>query len=316
MFELWREPKVSEYAGPSLDATGRPIEMPVREHADSDRLLDYWLQRAKAGTGFRWAVRQRTTGEFLGAVGFNAVGSEAEYAYHFAPRHWGHGFAREASQLAIAWAFETGAQSIDAFVERANARSIALVERLGFAAVPGGDAELERFQLRAGQPRAARPAVILRPTTAADLSFVTQLELEPENHPFIGHWPAERHTEVIERSDREHWIVETAGGVERHGFLIAFDLRAAGNGVYLKRIAVTPRGMGLGAVAVSQFLSHALEDLSAGFVWLAVVPDNLRAQRMYESLGFDTHPVRAENGNRLMWAGRLPESFEPTSRPG
>lgn len=134
MFELWRAPEVCEYAGPAIDAAGEPIALPARTPRDSDRLLEFWLDRARAGSGFRWAVVLGAGRDFAGAVGFNALGACCEYAYHLVPRYQGAGLAAEASRLALAWCFANGAESVEAFIEPLNTRSLRLAERLGFAA--------------------------------------------------------------------------------------------------------------------------------------------------------------------------------------
>ncbi len=148
MYELWSEPGVCRYSGPAVDANGQTIELPAPSRAESDRLLAYWLHRARARDGFRWAVVDSANETFIGAAGFNALGESAEYAYHLIPRFWGRGLAQEAARLAIGWAFENGATVVECFVEDANARSIRLLERLGFE--PRGDAQRcdTRFELR------------------------------------------------------------------------------------------------------------------------------------------------------------------------
>ena len=52
MFDLWCEPAVCEYAGPSVDAAGQPIELPARTRLESDRLLQYWLERSQESPAF------------------------------------------------------------------------------------------------------------------------------------------------------------------------------------------------------------------------------------------------------------------------
>ena len=101
MFALWSEATVCEYAGPSRDSTGCSIDLPARSRSESNRLLHYWIERAEAGTGFRWAVILNDNPEFAGAIGFNALGPCSEYAYHLVPRFWGAGLATEASRLAL-----------------------------------------------------------------------------------------------------------------------------------------------------------------------------------------------------------------------
>jgi RimJ/RimL family protein N-acetyltransferase len=133
MFELWSDPGVCEYSGSAIDSDGRPIGLPARSRIESDRLLEYWLGRSRAGTGFRWAVMQGERGEFAGAVGFNSLVPCPEYAYHLVPRFWRHGIGTEASRCAIAWAYSQGAASIESFIEPDNSASIRLALRLGFA---------------------------------------------------------------------------------------------------------------------------------------------------------------------------------------
>jgi len=147
MFALWREPAVCEYSGPAIDAKGRLLELPAASSATSDRLLEFWLDRAQMGTGFRWAVMLEERSAFIGAVGFNSLGACAEYAYHFNPRYWGAGLATEASRIALSWRFAEGSESVEAFIEDANAPSIRLAERLGFRVVSGAEG-LSRYVLR------------------------------------------------------------------------------------------------------------------------------------------------------------------------
>jgi ribosomal-protein-alanine N-acetyltransferase len=132
MFELWSAPEVCEYSGVCHDSEGQQVELPAASRSQSDRLLRFWLDRAAAGTGFRWAVVLAEDSRFVGALGFNALGPCAEYAYHFTPLHWGKGLASEASQLALSWVFGAGSESVEAFIDPGNLRSLRLVERLGF----------------------------------------------------------------------------------------------------------------------------------------------------------------------------------------
>jgi diamine N-acetyltransferase len=127
----------------------------------------------------------------------------------------------------------------------------------------------------------------LRATSITDLDFVLGLERHPDNRPFIGQWTPDEHRAAIDRADREHWIIEGGPGGARIGYLIAFDLRAPGLGVYVKRIVVADKSRGLGRGALRVFVQHAFEDLSAEFVWLTVYRENERAQRSYAAVGFE-----------------------------
>jgi diamine N-acetyltransferase len=132
----------------------------------------------------------------------------------------------------------------------------------------------------------SRPVdVVLRRTAEADLDFVLGIERHPDNAPFIGQWPREEHREALERRDREHWIVADGEG-ERLGYIILYDLRDAGHGVYVKRIAIGPKSAGIGRRALAVVLGRAFGELLADFVSLAVYPRNERAQRAYRAAGF------------------------------
>jgi len=147
MFELWRQPEVCEHSGPAMDSHGVPIELPAKCRSESDRLLAFWVDRAREGTGFRWAVLLGDEGTFIGAVGFNSLRVCSEYAYHFVPRFWRRGLAAEASRAALAWSFARGTVSIESFIEPENVRSIRLAERFGFKPSGISSSEVPRYVL-------------------------------------------------------------------------------------------------------------------------------------------------------------------------
>jgi diamine N-acetyltransferase len=134
-------------------------------------------------------------------------------------------------------------------------------------------------------------SVRLRPTTSTDLDFVSALERHPDQQPFIGQWTREEHLSAIERSDREHWIIESAASRGLLGYLITYDVRAAGYGVYVKRIAVSDKARGVGRRALYAVADHAFRDMQAASVCLAVRRFNERAQRSYRALGFVELPM-------------------------
>jgi len=144
MFEMWSSPEVCLYSGPATDLSGRPIRLPAERPSDSDKIIEFFLSRREAGTGFRWAVVCVKTEDFVGAVGFNTLAECCEIAYHMVPGYWGNGFMLEACRGAIDWALnDFGAVEIEAFIEADNSRSVRLAERLGMTrrGTRAGDAE-------------------------------------------------------------------------------------------------------------------------------------------------------------------------------
>lgn len=133
--------------------------------------------------------------------------------------------------------------------------------------------------------RGKAEAVRLRPSTREDLAWITALERRPDNRTQIGQWTDDEHLAAIERRGaREHWIIERAG--ERAGYLIAFDCRAGGAGIYVKRILVDRKEAGTGTSALATFLEDAFARAAVDEVWLIVRTENLRAQSVYRRLGF------------------------------
>jgi len=132
MFELWSEPEVCRYAGSASDLNGNEVQLPAVSTADSDAIIEFFLHHQSLGNGCRWAVI-RDDEEFLGIVGFNSLGVEAEIAYHLHPKFWGAGFMSEACRQVIDWLQSSqDSHRLLAFIELDNLPSRRLAERLGF----------------------------------------------------------------------------------------------------------------------------------------------------------------------------------------
>jgi len=96
--------------------------------APSHRSSETWLD---------FAVRLKSTGEGIGRVEATVLGRQAELAYLFGYRHWGHAYAREAVQwLERLIAEEHAVDDLWATVHPGNRRSMALLNRLGYAEAP------------------------------------------------------------------------------------------------------------------------------------------------------------------------------------
>jgi RimJ/RimL family protein N-acetyltransferase len=85
-----------------------------------------------------WALEERASGRFLGFTGlavprFTAHFTPAvEVGWRLARSAWGHGYASEAARAAVAVGFtELALEQIVSFTVPANARSRAVMERLG-----------------------------------------------------------------------------------------------------------------------------------------------------------------------------------------
>ena len=93
--------------------------------------LGHWVLR---GYGL-WAVEQRASGELIGRIGLiNVEGWPGlEVGWTFDPAHWGRGYATEAGQASVEWAFANHAvDELVSVILPDNAASQGVARRLGF----------------------------------------------------------------------------------------------------------------------------------------------------------------------------------------
>ena len=119
----------------------------VRDQAGADWMFDRRVgDQARNGCSF-WAVELHD-GELVGSVGLRVaddyvgkpVEGMRELGWRVAEAHWGKGFAREAAQASIDWAWaNTDAPVIAAWTTAPNVRSWGLMERLGMTRRPDLD---------------------------------------------------------------------------------------------------------------------------------------------------------------------------------
>lgn len=132
MFALWSHPEVVRHSGEVHDLVGKRIELPAQRASDSDRILEFFLPEHAGAERVRWALIDRESGEFLGAIGFNAWRPRLELAFHLHPAHWGRGWMRAAATHLLTRLDSESPQVVEAFAEAANTRSNGLLLRLGF----------------------------------------------------------------------------------------------------------------------------------------------------------------------------------------
>jgi RimJ/RimL family protein N-acetyltransferase len=88
---------------------------------------------ARGGSGF-WVIELGAPAVVIGFVGLRSLpdASDLELYYGLAPRHWGHGYATEASRAVLRYGFDVlGLEAIAIRTDGPNAASIAVMERLG-----------------------------------------------------------------------------------------------------------------------------------------------------------------------------------------
>ena len=146
LWEIWRDPDVRRYL---FD------DIPVSRERANEVLTDS-LAMAEQGLGL-WSVRLANTPTIIGCAGLMEASAAAEFnpalegsvepIVAFSPRHWHRGYAQEALEALIAYAFSTlGLSRLAAVNDVPNEASDRLVRRLGFA--PTGECDGPRHRLR------------------------------------------------------------------------------------------------------------------------------------------------------------------------
>ncbi|MFO1270285.1 MAG: GNAT family protein [Rubrivivax sp.] len=126
----------------------------------------------------------------------------------------------------------------------------------------------------------------LRPTMLSDLDFVTSVEHDARNLPFITPWERTQHEGAVRFPDFRHFVVEAGADYARTGFVILQGCRNPHRSVELKRIVLESKGHGLGRACVRMLKGMAFRDLKAHRFWLDVKSLNTRALALYASEGF------------------------------
>lgn len=105
-----------------------------------------------------FAVTLKDTGQVIGSVSYlkRDYMDADDVGYAFLPAFFGKGYAVEASQGLVTWAFDQGKSKVQAMVDPDNQSSIRLLEKLDFVqdgtVVPEGEDEaILKFTLLAGE---------------------------------------------------------------------------------------------------------------------------------------------------------------------
>jgi ribosomal-protein-alanine N-acetyltransferase len=119
---LFADPEVVKYVGNGLP-TGRE---------EAERALHSIINHWEANGFGRWAIEDRTSGEFIGFGGLRSLFGTPEVVYHLAKAHWGKGYATEVGRATLRFGFEErGDDRIVAIAKPGNSASIHVMDKLG-----------------------------------------------------------------------------------------------------------------------------------------------------------------------------------------
>lgn len=152
----WREDDREPFAAMNSDPLVMEHFPALLSRAESDAGIDRQLAHfEKYGWGF-WALEIRQSGEFIGFVGLKHVTDDMPFApaveigWRLAWQHWGRGYATEAAEGALSFAFNTlRLEEVVSFTALTNLPSQRVMQRLGMRSA-GED--FDHPQVPAGNP--------------------------------------------------------------------------------------------------------------------------------------------------------------------
>ncbi|MFF8786188.1 GNAT family N-acetyltransferase [Streptomyces sp. NPDC015125] len=145
LLRAWRPFDLAPWAAMNADPEVRRHfpEVLTREQSEA-AVARFQTGLDERGWGW-WAVEVRATGEFIGLTGLDPVEEDmpftgVEAGWRLTRAAWGHGYATEAAEAALAFGFTTlGLPEILAVTTATNLRSQAVMRRLGMARDPADD---------------------------------------------------------------------------------------------------------------------------------------------------------------------------------
>jgi RimJ/RimL family protein N-acetyltransferase len=121
------------------------------------------------------------------------------------------------------------------------------------------------------------------------IPFIMATERTPGFENLVGRWDEARHRSAL--SDGRHAYFVARNGGEPVGFAILRDWNSPEHVTLLKRVAVSHPGRGFGRSLLRNVIDVSFEETHVWRLWLGVFPENVRALRAYEALGFATEGI-------------------------
>src|SRR5262245_63222256 len=123
----------------------------------------------------------------------------------------------------------------------------------------------------------------------ADIPYIMATERTAGFEQLVGRWDIAQHRAAL--ADGRHTYFVARDGREPIGFAIMRDWASPEQVTLLKRIAVGRPGLGHGEAMLRQLVDLAFLETQVYRLWLGVFPENGRARRVYEKVGFRAEGV-------------------------
>lgn len=126
--------------------------------------------------------------------------------------------------------------------------------------------------------------VELARASGADIPFIMAVERMAGYERLVGRWDEPKHRAALASEQCAYFVARDAA--RPVGFVIVRDWASPERVTLIKRVAVAHPGLRLGRTILAKVVDAIFSETEAHRVWLGVFPENLRARRAYEAVGF------------------------------
>jgi RimJ/RimL family protein N-acetyltransferase len=125
--------------------------------------------------------------------------------------------------------------------------------------------------------------------TEDDIAFVMATERLPGNEHLVGRWNEGQHRAAL--ADGRHVYFIALLEAQPFGFVIVRDWASPERIVHIKRVIVCEPGRGQGRAMLAALVAAIFRETDAYRISLGLFPDNHRARRAYEAVGFKAEGI-------------------------
>ena len=125
------------------------------------------------------------------------------------------------------------------------------------------------------------------------IPFIMATERTPAFENLVGRWDESRHRAAL--CDGRHAYFIARQGEAAVGFAILRDWGCPERVMQVKRVAVSHPGHGYGRSLLTSLVNMAFAETNVWRLWLGVFPENIRARRAYEAVGFRAEGIARGN---------------------
>jgi RimJ/RimL family protein N-acetyltransferase len=135
--------------------------------------------------------------------------------------------------------------------------------------------------------------VALRRGTLADIPFLMRTERLEGYGELVGRWEKAQHSAALADPQHAYFVAEADG--QPIGFALLRDWASANGVTLVRRVAVAQPGMGNGKAMMRAVVDAAFAETNVYRLWIGCFPENQRARRTYEAVGFVAEGIARGN---------------------